>query len=223
MVRLNRSRLDFLEEFRRMIEEYNLRGVERRSLLRPPHGLHEKLSEEEKRGIAEQLSEEELAIFDLLTKPQVSLTRQEENQVKKVAKDLLESLKREKLVLDWKKFQTTRAAVRVTIETVLDAGFSLRPSTRYANLRTRYRPRHPVRTADIGRRRTLFPKGKPNGVPEGAKRDPLAARPGDAATKSNTLIAAKVARGFESLFLRQNIGPFISAGSAYRSCGQLSV
>jgi type I restriction enzyme R subunit len=37
-----------------------------------------------------------------------------------VAKDLLETLKREKLVLDWKKRQTTRAAVRYTIETMLD-------------------------------------------------------------------------------------------------------
>ena len=32
----------------------------------------------------------------------------------------MKTLKREKLVLDWKKRQTTRAAVRYTIETVLD-------------------------------------------------------------------------------------------------------
>jgi type I restriction enzyme R subunit len=79
-----------------------------------------KLSDEEKRGIAEQLTEEELAIFDLLTKPQVTLTKTEERDVKKVAKDLLQTLKREKLVLDWKKRQATRADVRVTIDTVLD-------------------------------------------------------------------------------------------------------
>lgn len=40
--------------------------------------------------------------------------------MKKVAKDLLGTLKREKLVLDWKKRQTTRAAVRYTIEIMLD-------------------------------------------------------------------------------------------------------
>jgi len=79
-----------------------------------------KLSEEEKRGISEQLTEEELVIFDLLTKPEIRLTKAEEQQVKKVAKDLLATLKRERLVLDWKKRQTTRAAVLVTIETVLD-------------------------------------------------------------------------------------------------------
>ena len=32
----------------------------------------------------------------------------------------VETLKREKLVLDWKKWQTTRASVRLTIETMLD-------------------------------------------------------------------------------------------------------
>lgn len=80
----------------------------------------QKLNEEEKRGIAENLTEEELVLFDLLTKPDVKLTRQEEIEVKKAAKSLLESLKKEKLVLDWRKRQTTRAMVRYTIETVLN-------------------------------------------------------------------------------------------------------
>jgi len=66
------------------------------------------------------LTEEELVIFDLLTKPEIKLTKAEERQVKKVAKQLLDTVKRERLVLDWKKRQTTRAAVLVTIETVLD-------------------------------------------------------------------------------------------------------
>ncbi len=40
--------------------------------------------------------------------------------MKKVAKPLPETLKNEKLMLDWKKRQTTRVAVRCTVETVLD-------------------------------------------------------------------------------------------------------
>ena len=79
-----------------------------------------RLSEEEKRGISEHLTEEELVVFDLLTKPEMTLTKADERDVKKVAKELLETLKREKLVLDWKKTQTKRAAVLFTIETVLD-------------------------------------------------------------------------------------------------------
>ena len=80
------------------------------------------LTEEEQRAVAEELSEEELALFDLLTKPEINLTRKERNQVKKTARELLEVLKREKLILDWRKRQQARAQVRVTIETVLDEG-----------------------------------------------------------------------------------------------------
>jgi type I restriction enzyme R subunit len=120
MVRLNRTRIDFLQEFQKMIDEYNSGASNIETWFAKLTAFARKLSEEEKRGISEQLSEEELVIFDLLTKPEIKLSKAEEQQVKKVAKDLLATLKRERLVLDWKKRQTTRAAVLVTIETVLD-------------------------------------------------------------------------------------------------------
>lgn len=72
------------------------------------------------RTIAEQLSEEELAVFDLLTRPSTNLSKKEKQRVKKVAHELLETLKREKLVLDWRKRQQSRAAVRLAIEETLD-------------------------------------------------------------------------------------------------------
>ena len=46
----------------------------------------------------------------------------ERAQVKKTARELLATLKHEKLVLDWRKRQQARAEVRVTIETLLDEG-----------------------------------------------------------------------------------------------------
>jgi len=82
--------------------------------------LAQSLNEEEKRGISEGLTEEELAIFDLLTKPDMKLKKKQEQQVKKVAKELLDTLKRERLVLDWRKRQQSRAAVRHSIEEILD-------------------------------------------------------------------------------------------------------
>ena len=78
------------------------------------------LNKEEKRGIAEQLSEEQLMLFDLLTKPEMKLTKNETQQVKKVARELLATLKREKIVLDWRKRQQSRAAVRLCMEEVLE-------------------------------------------------------------------------------------------------------
>ncbi len=41
-------------------------------------------------------------------------------EVKKVARDLLATLKKEKLVLDWRKRQQARASVRVAVEQKLD-------------------------------------------------------------------------------------------------------
>jgi type I restriction enzyme, R subunit len=120
MVGLNRTRMNYLEEFQRMIDEYNSGAANIETFFAKLMAFTKKLSEEEKRGISERLTEEELVIFDLLTKPEVTLTKAEKEAVKKVAKALLETLKTEKLVLDWKKRQTTRAAVRYTVETVLD-------------------------------------------------------------------------------------------------------
>ncbi|HEY9797665.1 MAG TPA: type I restriction enzyme endonuclease domain-containing protein [Leptolyngbyaceae cyanobacterium] len=77
-------------------------------------------AEKLKGAIAENLEEEELAIVDLLTKPDITLTEKEKLDVKKVAKKLLETLKQEKLVLDWRRRQQSKAAVKVAIEEILD-------------------------------------------------------------------------------------------------------
>ena len=47
------------------------------------------LNEEEKRGVSEQLSEEELALFDILTRPHLELSERDVKQVKKAVRDLL--------------------------------------------------------------------------------------------------------------------------------------
>ncbi len=120
LMELNRTRMNFIEEFQKIVDEYNAGAANVEDFFAKLMAFAQRLSEEEKRGIAENLNEEELVLFDLLTKPDVKLTRQEEIEVKKAAKSLLESLKKEKLVLDWRKRQTTRAMVRYTIETVLE-------------------------------------------------------------------------------------------------------
>ena len=120
MVQLNRTRMNFLEEFQKMIDEYNNGAANIETFFAQLMAFTQRLSDEEKRGIAEQLSEEELALFDLLTKPDPVLTKAEERAGEESSQRPAGNLKREKLVLDWRKRQTTRAAVRYTIETVLD-------------------------------------------------------------------------------------------------------
>lgn len=120
MVRLNRSRMDYLQRFQSMIEEYNSGSINVEEFFRLLMEFARNLKEEEKRAVGEQLSEEELAVFDLLTKPEMKLTEKERNGIKRVSRALLETLKREKLVLDWRKRQQARADVKITIEKILD-------------------------------------------------------------------------------------------------------
>jgi type I restriction enzyme R subunit len=120
LVRLNRSRLDYAERFQQMIDEYNAATANVEEWFNRLVVFAQELTQEQQRGVAEGLSEEELAVFDILTRPEMHLTSAEERQVKKAARDLLEALKREKLVLDWRKRQESRAGVQVAIHDVLD-------------------------------------------------------------------------------------------------------
>jgi len=120
MILENRTRMDFLEKFQRMIEEYNSGAINVEVFFSGLVEFTKALNEEDKRTIAEQLSNEELAIFDLLTKPEMSLTKKETEMVKKVARELLATLKREKLVIDWRTKQQARASVQLTIQDSLD-------------------------------------------------------------------------------------------------------
>lgn len=122
MVEQNRTRMNYLEKFQQLIDEYNSETPNIQLLFDKLVAFAQDLEEEDKRGIKEQLSDEELVLFDILTKPDMYLSQKEVSKVKKVARELLASLKREKLVLDWRKKQQSRAEVRRTVETALDAG-----------------------------------------------------------------------------------------------------
>ena len=122
MVARNRSRADFLERFQKLIESYNAASLNIEAFFAELVKLTRELSEEDQRAIREGLSEEELALFDILTKPEPDLTEAEQAQVKKVCRSLLETLKAGKLVLDWRNKPMQRGAVRHTIEVVFDEG-----------------------------------------------------------------------------------------------------
>jgi type I restriction enzyme, R subunit len=100
MVQLNKSRIDYLEKFQRLIDEYNAGSANVEIFFDKLLVLTQELNKEEQRTIAEHLSEEELAVFDLLARPHIKLSEKEKDTVKKVARHLLVTLKREKLVLD---------------------------------------------------------------------------------------------------------------------------
>lgn len=120
LTRLNPTRVDLFERFQRLLDEYNAGSLNVQQYFDELVKLSHSLTDEETRAVSAGLTEEQLAIFDLLTRPGPGLTVDEEQQVKRVAEELLAVLTREKLVLDWRKEQRTRAAVRVTVEETLD-------------------------------------------------------------------------------------------------------
>ena len=120
LVRLNHNRIDFLEKFQQLIEAYNAGSRNLEDFFRELMAFTRQLTEEEKRAQREGLTEEQLAVFDILTRPDPVLTDKEKDEVKKVAKELLTQLKANKLVLDWRKKPQSTALVRKTIRDALN-------------------------------------------------------------------------------------------------------
>ena len=119
MVRLNPTRADYLEKFQDLIDDYNSGSRNIEEIFRDLVALSRVLTEEQSRHVRENLSEAELTIFDILTRPGPDLTAEEREEVKKVARQLLEKL-HTLLVLGWRQKIQARAKVRLEIENVLD-------------------------------------------------------------------------------------------------------
>ena len=119
LLELNKTRIDLADKFQRLIDEYNAGSKNIEEFFNELINFAKELDEEEQRAVREEMSEEELVIFDLIVRPGPELNQSEVKQVKMAARDLLNSLKQQKLVLDWKKSQQNRAVVQRTIRDVL--------------------------------------------------------------------------------------------------------
>jgi type I restriction enzyme, R subunit len=115
LARRNPSRIDLLERLNDLIDRYNAGSLDVERLFEELTAFTRTLDEEEKRHLKEGLDEDELAVFDILTRPEPRLTKAEELEVKKIARHLLDRLKREKFILDWRLREVAKADVRETI------------------------------------------------------------------------------------------------------------
>ena len=121
LIRLNKTRADFAEVFEALIESYNAGSRNIEDIFAELLKLSQNLSEEQQRHVRENMSEEELVIFDILTRPAPALSPEERAEVKKVARELLARLK-ELLVLSWRQKSSARSQIRLAIEDLLDRG-----------------------------------------------------------------------------------------------------
>lgn len=121
MVKLNHTRSDFQDKFEDLIETYNNGSRNIEDLFDELVKLSKSLTSEQQRHVRENMTEEELVILDILTRPSPVLSPLERNEVKKVARELLKRIQG-LLVLNWRQKSSARSQVKISIEDVLDAG-----------------------------------------------------------------------------------------------------
>jgi type I restriction enzyme R subunit len=118
LIRFNKTRADYSAKFEALIESYNAGSRNIDDLFKELLVLTRTLTEEESRHVRENLSEEELTVFDILTRPGPDLGPAERDEVKKVAKHLLAKLKAA-LVINWRQKVRSRAQVMEAIKDTL--------------------------------------------------------------------------------------------------------
>ena len=123
MIQVNNARLEYKEKLTQLITEYNDGAKTVEEVFKRLMELAQQLKEEEKRYIREELdNEKQLAMFDLLTKPEPDLSDKEKKNVKAVSRILYDKLVEGILTLDWRKKQEKKAEVQVAIKTILNDG-----------------------------------------------------------------------------------------------------
>lgn len=149
MLKDNPLRLEFYDRYQIIIKEYN-QGKSLEDTITAFNNLNDfikDLNEEDARAFRENLSEESLAIFDLLRNGK-TLTSAEIKDVKKVSVDLLNKLKEEKLKVErWRESRQITAQVKTIIfdtlqwlpqNTYTDTDVSEKTITVYQHIYTNY-------------------------------------------------------------------------------------
>lgn len=126
MIKKNRKREQFLTRLYKLLDSYNAGNEDVDELIQGLINLARQLDEEEMRASTLGLSENELAIFDLLTRENLNL--EETLAVKLASKELLERLKA-RLVPGWRDFDPLRSGVKTAIEGVV---YPFLPTSKYS-------------------------------------------------------------------------------------------
>jgi type I restriction enzyme, R subunit len=120
MAEENPTRQSLVERLEELVADYNAGSIDVETFFAALKTFVNQMDEEETRAAREGLTEDELAIFDLLTKPAPTLTKPQEVEVKRVARELLQKLQDLVGAVDWLKGRQTRAAVLSTIRVKLN-------------------------------------------------------------------------------------------------------
>ena len=121
MLGQNVTRTDFAQRLQLIIDEYNAGSSSADNYFDELVKFTKDLKEESERHVREQLTEDELELFDLLKKKK--MTKEETQKVRLAAQGLLDRLRNSSpriLVQDWFKDSQTKRQVRSAVEDVLN-------------------------------------------------------------------------------------------------------
>jgi type I restriction enzyme R subunit len=121
MAAQNPARAHLVEKLEKLVDAYNAGAVDVERVFERLKELISELELERGRAAREGLSEQELAIFDLLTRPEPKLTKAQEVAVKKVARELVEKLQGLLKIDYWRLKPQARGAVEHEIRVTLNA------------------------------------------------------------------------------------------------------
>jgi hypothetical protein len=119
LVRMNPTREGLREQLERLIADYNEGAHSTKQFFDELLAFMKKVEGEEDRASVEDLDQERLALYDLVLVPGSKLSKNDREATKKIARELPKLLET-KLVIDWRKSQRARAAVKATIKDALD-------------------------------------------------------------------------------------------------------
>jgi type I restriction enzyme R subunit len=119
LVHLNPTRVSLRERFEEMIAEYNAGRLNVADFFRELLAFMKKVEAEEARASTEGLTVEQLPVYDLLLAKGGKPSAKDSKLLKTIAKKLPKQIA-PKLVIDWRKGQKSRAAIRVAIRDALD-------------------------------------------------------------------------------------------------------
>ena len=126
MLNKNVSRANFAEKLQKIIDKYNAGGMLTDNYFDDLMNFAQDLGNEEERHIREDLSEEELEIYDFLKKDRI--TKEELQKIKFAAKELLFKLKDSKtriLKVRWFADEQSRLQVKDAIDKILDVNLPI--------------------------------------------------------------------------------------------------
>jgi type I restriction enzyme R subunit len=137
LLKNNKTRISFAERYKAIIDNYNSGNSTNENYYEDLINFVDDLKEEDERHVKEGLTEEELEIYDLLKKD--NLTEKEEQLVKLSAKKLYEVITGDDSgtkVIDWYKDEQPRQRVRFRVEDVLDTYLPESYSKEMFNIKT---------------------------------------------------------------------------------------